>query len=363
MRIAVVHNAVVHDAKGHDAKYLTGRPDQEDTLAQAIAVREALLARGHEAELMAVDLDLKAAGVRLSAFAPDVVFNLVEELENNIRMAPLAPALYAHLGIPFTGADAQSMTLSGDKLLCKQILNTAGLHTPAWIKEDGTCGGMSELFHEHDAFVPGRYLCKSVHEHASLGIDDSCLVDAAAAADVTTTLARCRSNHGGQWFAERYVDGREFNIAAVTDGQDGVRILPFAEIEFTGFAADRPKIVGYAAKWHDNTFEYHNTVRRFDFPEADSPMLDMLSEATAACWKAFGLAGYARVDFRVAGDGSAQSPFRPFIIDVNSNPCIAPDAGLAAAALRAGVSFEALVDMIVRDACNNGTAYAGNNHA
>ncbi len=358
MRIAVVHNTIAHDANG-----LVGRPDQEDTLSQANAVRKALLARGHKAELMAMDLDLKAASTRLSTFAPDVVFNLVEELENNIRLAPLAPALYAHLGIPFTGADAQSMTLSGDKLTCKQVLNAAGLHTPAWIKEDGTCGGMDELFHGHDTFVPSRYLCKSVHEHASLGIDDSCLVDATATEDVTATLARCRSNHGGQWFAERYIDGREFNIAAVADGQGGVRVLPFAELAFTGFTADRPKIVGYAAKWHDDTFEYHSTVRRFDFPESDIPLLDMLSEATTACWKAFGLAGYARVDFRVAGDGSAQLPFRTFIIDVNSNPCIAPDAGLAAAALKDGIPFDALVDMIVMDACGNGISSTGKGHA
>ena len=43
------------------------------------------------------------------------------------------------------------------------------------------------------------------------------------------------------------------------------------------------------------------------------------------CWRLFGLRGYARVDFRV------DAQLRPWILEINTNPCLSPDAGFAAA--------------------------------
>lgn len=351
MRVAVIHNA------------LNGmRPDQEDTLVQARAVHEALLSLGIDSSVLSMSLDLEAARRELQALAPDAIFNLVEELADDIRLVPLAPALFEHLHLPFTGSDAQALTLSGDKVLCKRILESAGIASPAWVLPDGICGGACEVAdvaldparHTRQStrsFIPGRYICKSVHEHASLGLDDDCIVDANCVCDVTGRLALCMQRHGGQWFAEQYVDGREFNIAIIA-GVGGAEpvVLPYAEIEFRDFGPDRPKIVGYAAKWDEDAFECVNTVRRFDFPASDAPLLEALQKATTACWHAFGLAGYARIDFRVGGDGSALAPYIPYVIDVNANPCIAPDAGLAAAAQRAGLDYATLIRRMVDDA-------------
>ena len=85
-------------------------------------------------------------------------------------------------------------------------------------------------------------------------------------------------------------------------------------------------------------------MRRFDFATADAQLLAELERLAAACWRGFGLAGYARVDFRVDGDG------RPWILEANSNPCLAPDAGFAATLGRAGLSYEDGIARIVDDA-------------
>lgn len=345
MRAVVVHN--VPETIPHNAL----RPDQLDTLVQAQAVHAALESLGAQPVMLSMSLDLDAARSTLMQLAPDIIFNLVEELAGDIRLAPLAPALFGHMHLPCTGTDAQGLTLSGDKVLCKRILGAAGIATPAWVLPDGTFGGMGA------AFMPGTYLCKSVHEHASLGLDDSCLVTADTVDAVVTRLAECAARHGGQWFAEAYVDGREFNIAIIA-GEAGAEpdVLPFAEIVFRDFGPDRPRIVGYAAKWDESAFEYANTVRNFEFGADEAPLLDALHDATAACWKAFGLAGYARIDFRVAGNGTPEAPFVPMVIDVNANPCIAPDAGLAAAAQRSGLTYEQLVRRVVQAALHSAGA-------
>jgi D-alanine-D-alanine ligase len=66
-----------------------------------------------------------------------------------------------------------------------------------------------------------------------------------------------------------------------------------------------------------------------------------LRDLSERAWTLFGLKGTARVDFRVDETG------RPLVLEVNPNPGIAPDAGLAAAAERAGLSYAELIERIV----------------
>jgi D-alanine-D-alanine ligase len=126
-------------------------------------------------------------------------------------------------------------------------------------------------------------------------------------------------------------------------GTKEVRVMPPAEIVFEYYGADMPRIVDYAAKWEKNTFGYQHTVRRFDFPPADQPLLAALAVLAMRCWEAFGLGGYARMDFRVDAGG------RPWVLEVNANPCLSPDAGYAAALAQAGLPFTEAVRRIMGD--------------
>ena len=98
-----------------------------------------------------------------------------------------------------------------------------------------------------------------------------------------------------------------------------------------------PRIVDYAAKWETGSYGYHNTPRQFDFPAGDCDLLARLEALARQAWRVFMLSGYARVDFRVdAKDGI-------WLLEVNTNPCLAPDAGFAAAAAQAGFGYDALI--------------------
>ncbi|MCX5821807.1 MAG: D-alanine--D-alanine ligase, partial [Deltaproteobacteria bacterium] len=73
----------------------------------------------------------------------------------------------------------------------------------------------------------------------------------------------------------------------------------------------------------------------------DASLLALLKDMALRCWKLFDLRGYARVDFRVDREG------RPWILEVNANPCLSPDAGFSAAALRAGLTFPDVLGRII----------------
>ncbi len=62
------------------------------------------------------------------------------------------------------------------------------------------------------------------------------------------------------------------------------------------------------------------------------------------CWDLFGLTGYARVDLRVDADGT------PWVLEVNANPCLSPDAGFAAALSTAGIEYRTAIAWLVDDA-------------
>jgi D-alanine-D-alanine ligase len=181
---------------------------------------------------------------------------------------------------------------------------------------------------------------KSVWEHASIGMDDHSLVYSAA--ELQRKLEEKRNQLGGDWFAERYIDGREFNIALLaTDDDNGFEVLPPAEIHFQDYPAGKPHIVGYAAKWESTSFDYQHTPRSFDFSAADRPLLDELCQLALRCARLFQLRGYARVDFRIDHAG------RPWVLEINTNPCLAPDAGFLAAASRANLNIQAVVKRIL----------------
>ena len=75
------------------------------------------------------------------------------------------------------------------------------------------------------------------------------------------------------------------------------------------------------------------------------PELAARAAATRArCWQLFALDGYARVDFRVDGSGML------YVLEINANPCLSPDAGFAAALEQAGIGFGEAIGWLMADA-------------
>ena len=325
MRIALLHTDPAVDAK----------PDEADVLDQVGAVGEALRALGHEVELLSCGLDLASLAAAVRARSPHLVFNLAEGLGGHDRLFAVVPSLLDALGVPYTGCRAEAVFVTTQKLLAKERLAAAGLPTPP-------VAALWPPPREPDRgpFEPGVYIAKPVWEHGSLGMADDAVVEAADRESLVAALRRRAGESSREWFAERFVEGRELNLSLL-DGPDGPEVLPPAEIDFSLYPPGKPRIVGYAAKWAPGSFEYQHTPRLFDHPPEDAALIARVVSLARSAWDLFGLRGWARVDFRVDADGE------PWILEVNTNPCLSADAGFAAAVRRAGLRFDQAVARIL----------------
>jgi len=306
--------------------------DEQDVLVQAEAVHKSLLELGHEVSRLPVTLDLHKAETDLSLHRPDLVFNLVESLAGTGRFIHFTPALLEYLSIPFTGSGSESQYVTTGKILTKERLRYNNIATPDWTVQKGTA--------VPDADFALPYIIKPAWEDASVGLDDTSIVNNR---ENLVRIFREKTDRYGDCFIESFINGREFNVSLLTD-KNGVEVLPPAEILFDKYPENKPRIVGYSAKWDSESFEYRSTPRNFDFPESDSYLLEQLEEISRSCWDIFSLRGYARVDFRVDRHS------RPWVVEINANPCISPDAGFVAAVHRAGLTYNGMIERILESA-------------
>jgi D-alanine-D-alanine ligase len=298
-----------------------GRPD--DAL-EAVSVAGALEGLGFTTKIIEVALDL-ASIETLHSLRPLLVFNLVDAINCDSRLAPLVPVRLDALGIAYTGCRTSALFQTLSKVGTKLRLAHAGLPTPEW-STDGT--GLNRT---------ARVIVKALWEHGSLGLDATSVLRCADASQIVTARTlHLKTEH----FVEAYIEGREFHLALL-DRISAVEVLPIAEILFGGLGVHAPKIFGYDAKWTPDSSVYIGTLRRFGLEQDEPQLAKTLKRLALACWTLFRLSGYARVDFRVDPTGA------PFIIDVNPNPYLTPDTEDAAAAAEAGLSYQDLVGAIV----------------
>ena len=323
MKIVVLHAVVPPDAP----------PDEQDVLVEVASICATLRELGHGAVTVDLELDLDRTRRAIQEHSPAIVFNMVESIRNDGRLIILAPLLLDHMACPYTGSGLNAVYVTTNKVLSKRLLADAGIPTPAW----------ATLEQAERGSIPfdGPYIVKSLWEDASIGLDDdSIATDRARLQEIIPVL---RARLRGEVLVERYVDGREFNLSVLE--VDGLPVvLPPAEIRFTGFPEGKPRFVGYTAKWDPDSFEFRNTTRSFEFEPADAPLLQRLKTISLDCWRLLGLRGYGRVDFRVDGDGN------PWVLEVNVNPCLSPDAGFMAACERAGLSVSDAIARILEAA-------------
>jgi D-alanine-D-alanine ligase len=317
MRIVVLHNGQID-----------GRTDISDVVNAARDVAGALAHRGCRVSTLAVDggepLDaaLKAVSV-LREDPPELVFNLCESLAGDSRNEVVVPTLLELAGLRYTGSGPLALGLALRKDLTKKILRAEGVSTPEAITLDSDDISNVKL--------PFPLIVKPTREDASVGISRSSVVHDRE--ELASQVAAVRAEFQQPVLVERYIEGREIYVSLLGTRPDA---LPMHEIDFSTLPADRPKIVSYLGKWDPSSVEYQGT-RSVECVGLDEATRDRCVAAARAAFFALGLRDYARIDLRVAADGT------PYVIDVNPNCDLSDGAGVSRAASFGGLSYGDLI--------------------
>lgn len=308
------------------------RPDSQDVLDEVASVSKGLAQLGLAFVTVPIASGVELMQTCLAHAGQDcVVVNLVEGIRDNARMLPAAAAAFELAGLRYTGSPYEALMTTTDKTLTKGLLEAFGIPTPAGAVY---IGGTPVL---PDAVMAlGRWIVKPAWEDASVGIDDGAVF--CSADELLRELPGRWMTFGEQpMVVEGFVEGRELNIALL-EYEGRPQIVRTSEIRFEDWPDHKPRIVNYAAKWHMETFEYENTSRYFDLEGVDVQEVEALA---IRVWEDFGLRGYARVDMRLDEAG------RPFVIDVNANPCITEDSGYMSSAAQAGLTPTDVIRRII----------------
>lgn len=295
-----------------------------DVLAQVEAVENALKSLKHRTSCIPFTRNVGEFVSTLQQEKVDVVFNLCETVDEDPALSWHPAALLELLNIPFSGSPSAALMLTADKVLTKQLLAAQGILKPRHVEYQGLPDFNPDLL-KFPVIVKPRF------EDASIGIDQESIFERPD--QLMRRIASFRDRFGPV-LIEEYIAGREFNLSLF--GFPNAVVLPMAEIDFSDFPDTLYSIVGYRAKWDLSSFEYQHTPRRF--PENISKDLRNRLQRTAyTCFALFGLRDYGRVDVRVDAQDNIH------VLEVNANPCLSPDAGLAASFEHTGRTYQDLV--------------------
>ncbi len=337
--VLIVHNGTVDDADvvGADVDVISRCGEAEDEVVDvADAVCAVLERAGFGVERLVLSSSTEPLSRRLDDGGVDVVFNLVESLAGDAAREPEVPALLTSRGVPYTGNSPHVLERAFAKDTIRDLLSDAAVPIPRGIVVTSAASAealLSSSTLRYPLFV------KPARIDGSIGIDQGSVVK-----DHTALLARVAlllRTFAGPVLVEEYLPGHEVNVA-FCPGDDGDAFAP-TMLDFHGFSAEMWPVVTYAAKWVEGSPDYNCRSLPVGERLPRAVVDDVIAIARSAL-AAVGADAYARVDLRLDGDG------RPAVIDVNPNPALHPEAGLALGLSSVGMSFDDVVTAIIRHA-------------
>ncbi|MBI5360302.1 MAG: ATP-grasp domain-containing protein [Planctomycetes bacterium] len=296
-------------------------------------IEKVLVDKKYRVERFGIDDSLRTFVRKLESSDVEVIVNLVEQVYGQSVLEVSVAGIYELLQIPYTGSNPVTLGLALYKARAKEILAYNGLDTPRHLLIN------SPEFKWKRGVVRFPIIVKPASEDGSVGISDSSVVKTIK--ELKEKVASLYEQFKQPILVEEFIEGRELNVAIV--GNNPAEILPISEIDFSGLPPDKPKIVTYDAKWKTDSVEYKGTVPIC--PAVLEPDIENdVKEVALEAYNMFGCRDYARIDIRLGLDNV------PYILEVNPNPDISPDAGLARSVRVRGWTYEDFVEKLVKNA-------------
>ncbi len=262
----------------------------------------------------------------------DLLFNLCDDgFRNKATLEPHIPAVLDIFNIPYTGANYLSLGTCLNKARTKKILEYHNVRTPKF----QVFGSPDDKLKQGLSFP---FFVKPSSEDASIGIRNESVVNNEE--ELKQQVKRVIENYKQPALVEEFIDGREIYVGII--GHKNPVVMPITEIDFK-LPPGVPKICSYDAKWKEESDDYKLTEPKCP-AELDPELEKELKKAALKAFKVMGCRDYARVDFRVDKEG------KPYVLEVNPNPDISTDAGLARMAKAKGWDYGDLIVNIVESA-------------
>ncbi|MBN1938838.1 MAG: hypothetical protein JW843_04580 [Candidatus Aminicenantes bacterium] len=329
LRVALVYNAYADSQTASEDDQSSTEYLKEMIFGIARAIRRL----GHKVTVVPLTDDLNYLQRRLRRLRPHVVFNQYDDVVHGALYEMRIAAFIRMMGIPMTGSPALALGLSRYKYMSLSLLQGAGVPIPAettLIERVGELNGREWHF---------PLIVHASQEHAGIGLDRHSVVTTKAA--LKEKVREILKTYRQPALVQQFLPGREFNVGVI--GGRKLRVMPLAEVDYSELPESIPPIMSYAAKWLDSTVEYQKT--RVVCPAKVKPDLtQLIAETARKAFRVIGGWGYGRVDIRLDGEGL------PRVLEVNCNPCLDNDMGLARAAKRAGITYSNLLGVIIKAA-------------
>jgi D-alanine-D-alanine ligase len=294
-------------------------------------VMGALGTLGYTAEHLAIFDDLDLVRQKLENFAPDVLFNLVEQFKNNPGFDQNIVSLLEMQGVPFTGCGATGLTLCKHKGISKKILSYHRIHVPNFI----VISRGQRIARPKQLKFP--ILVKPVKEEASYGISQASFVETDE--EFRERVAFIHEKHDADVIAEEYIAGRELYVSLL--GNLRLSVFPIRELIFREVPPDEPKIATYRAKWDEEYRKRWGLQNRFA-NGLDPALVAHIEQTCKRIYRLLTIDGYARIDLRLTATNEI------YFIEANPNPHLAADEDFALSAEKAGLPYPQLIDRIIR---------------
>jgi D-alanine-D-alanine ligase len=285
------------------------------------AIAAALRGLGHEVELLGDGRELLECLLRQP---PDFVFNFAEGHGVGRCREARVPAVLEMLGIPYSGSDPLTLSVTLDKDCAKRLVQSAGVAVPR--------GYVLEANHDLNGFAVPPYtaIVKPAWEGSSKGIRGKCVVDRAG--ELIAAVSVLRRAHPQPILVEEYIAGEELTVGIVGNEEPHIigilRVVPMRPDERFVYSLEVKR-------------DYLRQVRYEYWPARQAKAV---ADAALRVYRTLGCRDVARIDFRLKNGV-------PYFLEVNPLPGLNPESSdLVILSRLAGWSYEQLIERILRAA-------------
>jgi D-alanine-D-alanine ligase len=286
---------------------------------------------GHDVRPLGVQEEIKPVREQIESFKPHIVYTLLEEFHNEVVYDQHIASFLELMRIPYTGCNPRGLILARGKDMSKTLAHHRRVAVPAF-----AVFPMRRKVHRPPK-LPLPLIVKSLNTDGSFGISQASIVDTDE--KLVERVAFIHERIGTAAIAEQYIEGRELYVGVL--GNNRLRVLPIWELQFGSMGGRASRRIATEKAKHDPN--YQERVGIVDGPAENlaPEVATRIQRAAKRIYRALGLDGYARIDFRLSADGT------PYFIEANPNPEIAKSQEFATAAKHDGLDYPELLQRIL----------------